>query len=884
VTAEFDPNATPPVVPTPTDLALRGGGGTLNIPDLPTDSPAQRSLNAYLRTLNGFPTSSTASARFSAPLDPASVAAGQSVLVIDLTTRTPLDPAAVTATVTDSQIVITPTQRWTPGHTFGVAVFGGQDPNGVRGAGGEQVIASPTFFFLRSARPLVDVCEDPLDPACVCTDPTLASCHSVTAALTDAQARAAETERRQLDPVLTQLVDATGRARNDVVLFWTFTTTTMPTAVFDPQRGDIVFPNDLLINQMTGLVNLPIAPNDPQASVKMQLNTLDGFSTTAPITVPLELAAGSTIDPATVVAGQTVLLVNLDPRPTAVQPEFRVSAVGNQLVIEPTAALIPDQSRYAVIVTSAVKDQTGSPLRPPPTLVLLAGEAPLFAGGRSTVSSLTDAQAAQLEQLRVAYAPLFMRLAGAGVPKEALAMAATFTTQSIARPLAALAAFPSTARDTGLNTSVRITTVANEEVLAARAAQLPFPTTNLRAIVLGTYVTENVTNGSEGRVELTRTPTMPGVPQADRFAVVASPTPAPEPVRFWMSIPRTSGGGPLPVVILQHGLNSWRGAMVGLADAFAAAGFAAIAIDIPLHGARSRCTADAQCSGGCDVSSGMCRGEMLPMPTAQDPLACSLQPLSGDAADCRPMASGAAFIDPRNLFRTRANGEQYVVDAVQLLRVLGDANNPAGLQATLSSGGGSPIRIDTERVTFLGISLGGIAGTVLFAASPAPRLGVFNATGGRLFDILTTGDLRAAIEPFLMSSGITPGTPAFFQLRTTATWILDLVDPFAIGQLIVRRPLASGVPKRVILQTPGRDTVIPPPFQSALARELFGPAGLDAMGNPVGQNNAGDRVSTFFPDGEHATLLTGRPPATAASMRRQAFELITSAGERLPSP
>jgi len=887
VTAEFDPTATPPVVPTPTDLALRGGNGTLNVPDLPTDTPAQRSLNAYLRTLNGFPTSSTASARFSAPLDPATVVAGQSVLVIDLTTETPLDSSAVTATSVDSQIVITPTQRWTPGHQFAVLVFGGTDPNGVRGAAGEQAIASPSFFFLRSARPLVDVCEDPLNPACACTDPTLQSCHSVTAALSDEQARAAETERRMLDPALSAILPATGRNRNDLVLFWTFTTTTAPTAVLDPQRQQIPFPNDLLIDQNTGLVNLPIAPGDPQAAQKMALNTLDGFSTTAPITVPVDLAAGATIDPTTLVAGKTVLLVNLDPRPGAVQPAFRVSAAADAIVIEPIDALIPDQMKYAVIVTAAVKDSTGQPLRPPPTLVLLAGQAPLVADGRSTVSVLTDAQAAQLEQLRLAYAPLFARLGAAGVPPQALAMVATFTTQSIARPLAALAAFPSSAHGTGIPTTVRITTVATEEALAARAAQLPFPTANLRAIVLGTFITENVTNGAERRISFTRTVTMPGTPQVDRFAVAAPTPPVNEPVRFWMSLPRTpaaGAGGTIPVVILQHGLGSWRGAMIGLADAFAAAGWAAVAFDIPLHGARSACTADTQCTGGCDVATGTCRGEMVPMPTAQDPLACSLQPLSNDAGDCRPMASGAAFIDPRNLFGVRATLQQYVVDGVQLLRVLGDANNPTGLTATVVSRGGQPVRFDPARVDFLGFSLGAIAGTNLLAAAPEPRLGVLNAGGGKLFDILTTGDLRTLIDPYLMSIGIMRDTPEFFQLRSQATWILDAVDPFAVGQLVVRRPLASGTVKRVILQTPGRDTVIPVPFQAALARELFGPAGLDAMGHPVGQNNAGDRVSTFFPDGVHGTLLTGQPAATARSMRAQAIEFITSAGVRLPSP
>src|SRR6476469_3314410 len=76
VVAEFDPRATPPVVPTPNDLAFLGGDGKhLNIMDLPTDSPAQRALNAYLRTLDGFPPETPAAAAFTGGLDPASARA-----------------------------------------------------------------------------------------------------------------------------------------------------------------------------------------------------------------------------------------------------------------------------------------------------------------------------------------------------------------------------------------------------------------------------------------------------------------------------------------------------------------------------------------------------------------------------------------------------------------------------------------------------------------------------------------------------------------------------------------------------------------------------------------------------------------------------------------
>lgn len=865
VTAAFDPTASPPVVPTPNDLALRGGGGTLNVPDLPTDSAAQRRLNAFLRTLDGFPAASTASARFSAPLDPATVTVGGSVLVFDLTAQTLLDPMQVSAVLGPggTQVVITPSERWTPGHRFAVLLFGGDDPAALRGADGTRVVASPTFFFLRAPRPLVARCEDPLNPACVCPDPLAEGCHSIVVGLDDDRARAAEVERLMINPLLTQLfaVAPGMRQRENLVLAWTFTITGRPEAVLDPVRGDLPFPNDLLIDQATGRVNLPIEPGDPSAALKMKLNQLDGFSTTAAATVPIDLPAGATIDPATLVPGQTVLLVNLDPRPGAPQPAFRaLPAETGAIVVQPTEALVPDQNRYAIVVLDAVRDQAGRPLVPPPTVVLATGEAPIVEGGRSTVAQLDDEQAARLEQLRLAWQPLLAALAARGVPRDRVAMLATFTTQSIARPLLALQAYPATARGTGLPTDTELIAVAGEADLQARAAELPFPIDNLRAIVIGAFATEDVGDRTDQMIPFRRDPTMPGTPQLDRFSVVPPVTPQPVTVRFWLSVPKlpASAGG-APVVILQHGLNAWRGQLIGLADAFAARGWAAIAFDVGFHGARSACTEDAQCDGGCDLMTGRCGGGMLPMPAAEDPLACALLPLSSDPRDCRPMASGAAFVDTRDLFRTRTNGQQYVVDAAQLVRVLRDAENSAGLPAQLAALP-EPLVLDPSRVAFLGYSLGAIAGTLLLAASPVVGPAVLTVGGGHLFDILATGDLRGLVDEYLGAIGVARDTPAFQELRATATWVLDPIDPFAVAQFVRRRPLPMLAPKAVIVQRAGQDTVIPTPFQETLAVELLG---------------APD-PATFFPDATHATFISLQPPATAAAMRTQAVTFITT--------
>ena len=162
--ALFDPLATPAVVPTPNDLAFTGGDGVhLNPPDVPGESAAQASLNQYLRMLDGFPTSSTAMTTFSAPLDPASLTVGSAsgsgaVTVVDTTTAM-LTDAAAALSADGLALTITPAMPFAAGHRYAVLLFGKDDPAGLRGAGGAEVLASPAFYFLLSQRPTSGVGE-----------------------------------------------------------------------------------------------------------------------------------------------------------------------------------------------------------------------------------------------------------------------------------------------------------------------------------------------------------------------------------------------------------------------------------------------------------------------------------------------------------------------------------------------------------------------------------------------------------------------------------------------------------------------------------------------------------------------------------------------------
>jgi hypothetical protein len=179
VFALFDPAAMPPVLPLPNDL-----------------------------TGIAAPTTSPAFAAFSGPLDPATIRADD-VLVIDLVTMMPATGATAVFDASSNRLVIMPPPAgWPAGHRIAVVLLGGA--NGLKGPGGEPVVASPTFFFATSTKPFSN-----------CTTPA-PNCTSASPFIPVDQAIGLERLRLAFAPLFTALA-AKGIAISDVVLAWTFT-------------------------------------------------------------------------------------------------------------------------------------------------------------------------------------------------------------------------------------------------------------------------------------------------------------------------------------------------------------------------------------------------------------------------------------------------------------------------------------------------------------------------------------------------------------------------------------------------------------------------------------------------------------------------------------
>lgn len=229
-------------------------------------------------------------------------------------------------------------------------------------------------------------------------------------------------------------------------------------AQFDPGAVPPVVPtpNDLAINQKTGLVEAPIDPASPPAQQEFTrdyLNTLDGFPTSA-----VASTAIADVDPATLSASN-VLLVDLRPDlhlPT-VTPLLGYDTSKGLLTVTPPTSGWPKGGRYAVAViggANGVKGNGGKMLVASPAWALLRSPSPLVtcqagaepspdtcrAATPAIPSTKTDeterlrdqaATALRLEALRAGYAPVLDLLEAKGVKRDDVAILWTFTVVSM---------------------------------------------------------------------------------------------------------------------------------------------------------------------------------------------------------------------------------------------------------------------------------------------------------------------------------------------------------------------------------------------------------------------------------------------------------------------
>lgn len=199
-----------------------------------------------------------------------------------------------------------------------------------------------------------------------------------------------------------------------------------------------------------------------------------------------------------------------------------------------------------------------------------------------------------------------------------------------------------------------------------------------------------------------------------------------------------------PVIIYQHGQGSDRSPALSLAPHFAAQGWAVIAIDHPLHGITS-----TNQFAGLLMDSENERHFYIDMDGDGQMDGPGSHSMAGTAATARDVR------------------RQTVADLHQLLASLDDIN-----------AGGNVL--DSSRVGYVGISMGGVIGSMFAGTVPDNRVQAFslNVPGGgmaKLFD--GSAVFAASSRPALKAQGLEFGTQAYEDYFALGQAVEDSGDP-----------------------------------------------------------------------------------------------------------
>ncbi len=533
-------------------------------------------------------------------------------------------------------------------------------------------------------------------------------------------------------------------------------------ARFDPANGVIPFPNNLLFSGSSdGTLNIPVANAADYSDPQVALNTLDGFSTVAPLSAKFS----SSIDSTTLIGGETVRLFEvtlsgIGGAVTAMNSELvpgtdyavtlsTLDTSNTTISILPLKPLQPNSS-YLVTLSRGISDTLGNAANPELSYALAKGTQPLEVGGVSQYSALTDAQAVALEPLRQLTNAAELAVASYTISNDAtdvvtdlaasdIVLSWSFTTQSIGSVLSYVWA----------NTGAQAVTTADSGMTTAHiglggAAAIHFGTLNVpyyltaAADSADTAPLNNFWLGFGGSFLTQYNP------------VPVNPTIQTIPLLLTLPATGTPPPGGWPVVIFQHGITENRTNLLAVADTLATAGFAAVAIDLPLHGIT-------------DNTSSFYAGNTA-FPTDRErtfDLDLIDNTTKAAGSDTLIDESGAHFLNLSNLPVGRDNLRQGIIDLMTLKASL---INIAAL--------------DSSKVFFVGHSLGAMAGIPFLSFESAVQEAVLAMPGGGIPRMLDGSvSFGPEMSAALAAAGVVKGSADYDSFLTAAQTVLDSADP-----------------------------------------------------------------------------------------------------------
>jgi pimeloyl-ACP methyl ester carboxylesterase len=647
---------------------------------------------------------------------------------------------------------------------------------------------------------------------------------------------------------------------------------------------EVPIPTNLLLqttNPDLTLRSLGPAGSTDYGNPLVALGQLDGWSTIEKWAasfvddnrVPTALSASS------VVPGGSVRFfeIIIDPATTAVLGikreltpgvDYWAAASGSNLAIIPLQPL-KEMTAYMAVLTDGITDADGNDATPDQTYFLAKRTDPLVdSNGNSTDPLLDDATARALEPLRQLVNTQEAAAASAGVDPASIVLSWTANTLAVTPVLKVVRGLtrpaPTTLVATGMNTS---------------AFGLPgIADIYMGVITLNYYL--GVPDASDPDALLTDFWTAePGayVPPFDQFGLdpnsnvvtVANPIPLltdMQTVPVFLTIPNAGSGmtkpaAGWPVVIYGHGLGGNRTQLVAIADTNAKAGYATIGIDFPLHGVVPEV-----------------EPHLAPFYIENTPFGAFANERTFDVdlidnatgapgSDMITDPSGAHSFNLGSLLTSRDNNRQGVIDLSALALSI----------PSMDYDGDTLPDLDGSNIAYVGLSYGGIEGTVFAAIEPLVRRAFLSVPAGGLVRALEASPtFGPRIRAGLSALGVEPGSADYEQFLILAQTIFDAADPInwgaeasALNSIVLHEVIDEQVLPNEVPGAPLSGT-------EPLIRTM-GLAGYNStQSNPAGLNVAG----RFNPPATHGSLLSpalGSPAATA-EMQAQMATFIGSFG------
>ncbi|HET7369690.1 MAG TPA: alpha/beta fold hydrolase [Gammaproteobacteria bacterium] len=617
------------------------------------------------------------------------------------------------------------------------------------------------------------------------------------------------------------------------------------TAYFAPQGGEMPYPNDLYFNgSEDGTLNVPVLdPKNPAEAPVLAVNEIDGFSTLAPISAFFS----QPIDESTVVGGKTVFLFEVKEDPVThavidfVQPltpgvDYTAgvsSANPTVLTITPLRPL-NTSSAYEVVLTDGIKSANGS----------AAVADTQYAAIKEALASGKDLSDPTLNQIKLLEGAMLQVAGAAGIKPEHIVLTFSFATQSAGAVLSYIDAHAEPQKGTlqfmGITTAQANSQLAGHANIYVGAVQVPYylpvPTKDNPTAPLTGHWT------GKGGSALTRYNPAPVATTTLTIPLLAT---IPNAQSAYMQQGGTEPASGWPVVIFQHGITGNRTNMLAIADAFADAGYAVVAIDLPLHGVTDPSNAFYQETHELTFNLDVQNNE------------------SGAAGPDEAIdASGSHFINLTSLLTSRDNLRQAAADLISLTATL----------PTLDYNADSQSDFDGNRVYFVGHSLGAMVGVLYLAVDDTPISATLASPGGNVTALLRQSPtFSGRINAGLAAQGLQPGSPLYLDFFRSAQTVVGAGDPANYAAAAAaKHPIhmteivgSAGAPP---------DQVIPP-FSTDLLADAMGLKDIHKTTiNPEGVHGI-----VRFLQGSHSSLLdpTASMPVT---VEMQTETVIFAAG------